>query len=459
MRTLFSSWPWDSRRGHDISGRVWLPRLLIVAALLLSVYSGVWTARGHLVRPLYLLGVGIGFGVLLVRPDLALFLIPIGISYPRTIPRLFGSIGIMELLLPLAGVAWVSNVVLYHRRIWMNQVLGLALLTAVPIVGSAVAGRGDQDWARVLMWLSGCGMYLLAFNLVHDRRTAERILLWAALVIVGVTCLDFLTHGWLSDIQDPSRVLSPELVYRHTAVGAGQNNYVAAVVVAVMPILVAYALLAEDRLQRRVSVVGVILGVLLGVLMLARRFWVNMAIALVPQMYVIWKMRGRRYVPVTLLLIGASVGLASLLVPTMADLSRGRFEDSVASRMELSLIQLRWAIRSPLWGYGSNRISSRFAHAMIPTALYDYGLIFTLPLFGVLGMWLRQAIRLVRETDHGRGSAFSVAHLGAAAGIVGSAISQDFLITNTVYLCLAFLIAGSLGAVLSVQERDAVSEG
>ena len=465
MRTLFRSMPWNSRRGQDSLTRVWLPRLLIVTAILLTVRSSAWLVRGTLTNPLYLLMGSVGFGVLLVRPGLAMFLIPIAVIYPRTIPRLFGSIGILEVLLPLMGVAWVGNLALHRRQIRTNEVLGLALLTAVPIVASVVSGRGDQDWARAQTWLAGCGTYLLALNLVHNRPTAEKMLLWAALAIVGTIGLDFLGGGGASALQDPSSDLFHD-GYRHTALGIGQNNSVAGLLGVVMPILVAYALLAPDRRQRGVGVIGVFLGVLVGMLLLSRTFWAIAGIGLVAQVYAIWRTRGGRRVLVTLLLIGASVWLISLLVPNMAELSRrqlegtfsigGRVEGAVGTRMELSVIQLREAARSLLWGHGSSLATSRFAHATIPTALYDYGLMFTLPLLGVLGLWLRQAIRLVRDTNHEDDSAFSVAHLGSVVGIVGIMFLNDFLITNISYLCLAFLIAGSLGATMSDQEQEPV---
>ena len=437
MRALFRSLPWNSHRGRETSARTWLRRLLIVVALLLAVFSGDWIAREEFVMPLYFLAGGIGLAVFLVQPPLMLFFTPIALFYPRTIPRLLGQIGIMEGFLPLAGVVWVASVVSRRRQIRTNEVLGLALLAAMPIVGSGVTGRGDQDWVRALTWLSGCGMYLLALNLVHNRRTAEKMLFWIALAIVGVTCLDFLTHGWL-----PTRQEATLGDYRHTASGVGQNNFVAAVLAVVMPILVAYALLAGDYRQRQVGVIGVILGMLLGMVLLSRTFWVSTGIGLVAQVYIIWKTRGRRYVLATLLLIGGSVWLASLLTPNTLALTGEWFGAGIVSRVELSRIQLGWTARSLslLWGHGSNLVTSRFAHAVIPTALYDYGLMFTLPLFGVLGLWLRQAIRLVRETDREDDSALSVAHLGVVASVAGTIFFNDFLITSANQgLCTLFV--------------------
>ena len=483
MRALFRSLPWNSRRGRDTSGRTWLRRLLIVAVPLLAVFGGVQTAREELVMLLYLLLGGIGLAVFLVRPLLMLFFVPIALSYPRTIPRLFGQIGIIEVFLPLAGVIWAANVISYRRRIWINEVLGLALLAAVPIVGSGVTGRGDQDWTRAYGWLGGCLTYLLALNLAHNRRTAQKTLLWTALVTVGVACLDFLTYGWLLTSQ---AVSSETYDYRKTAFGAAtrQNNFVAALLALVMPILMAYALRAADRRQRIVGVIGVILGTVVGSLTLSLTFWAGMAFAFVALVYIHARRGGRRDILVTVLLVGASGWLVSLLIPgvaaqwpqrvegmmddwrqTSAVLRASAGEDpevwmqiGFLPRLSRSVIQLRAAARSPLWGHGSNRISSGFAHAVIPTALYDYGLMFTLPLFGVLGTWFRQAIRLVRETDHEGDSVSSLAHLGVVAGVTGMIILNDFLLTASSYLCLAFFVAGLLGAIVSNQGQETVSE-
>ena len=453
MRTLFRSMPWNSRRGRDAPGRVWLPRLLIVVVLFFACQVGVWIARGVSVMQLYLLLGSVGLAVLLVRPDLTLLLIPIAISTPSTLPRLFGMIGILEALLSLTGVAWVGNVVVHRRQIRTNEVLNLALLAAVPIVGSAVIGRGDQDWIKAYGWLGGCLTYLLALNLVHDRRTAEKILFWTALVTVGVACLDFLTHGGGLTLEATGLEL---YIYRKIAFGAGvrQNNSVAAMLALVMPILVAYTWLADGRRQRLVGVMGVILGTLVGLLLLSRTFWAGTAIGLIAQVYVLSRRRGKRNALALLLLLGALVWFVSLLNPTMADLMGRRIEEPIGTRMELSVMQIRSASRSLLWGHGSNLISSRFAHAMIPTALYDYGLIFTLPLFGMLAAWLRQAIRLVKQTDHEKGSAFTLAHLGVVVGMVGIMFFNDFLIAAAGYTCLAFLIAGLLGATVSDQEQE-----
>jgi len=453
MSTLFRSMPWNARPDWDTLGRVLVTGLLIVATLLLSVRSGVEMARGNQVTLLYLLIGGFGFVVLLARPELALFLIPIGVSLPRTMPRLFGEIGVVEALLPLAGAAWGVNLVIHRQRIRTNAVLWLALLAAPPIMVSAIAGRGNQDWARAYTWLGGCVTYLLALNLVRDRPTAERILFWPTLAVVGVFCVDFLTNGWVPFLGD----ISPWIwVYRKLAVAAGQTTFVAGLLAVLMPLLLAYALLAADRLRRLVAVIGIILATLLGVVLLARIFWVGTAFGLVAQVYVIWRknIRVAQSSLAAVILFSVSIWLASLLLPTMTDLMRWRFEEEVASRMGGSVVQMGWAFQAPLWGYGSDSGGlSGFAHAMIPMAMYEYGLLFTLPLLGALGVWLSQAIRLVRQTDSEQDYAFSLAHLGVATGVVGIMFFNDFLVKSAAYLCLAFLIAGLLGATVSDQEQ------
>ena len=482
MRTLFRSLPWNSL-GRDALGRVWWPCVLIVVTLLLGERVGALATGGGSVTQLYLLLGSIAVVVLLVWPALTLFLIPIAINIPHMVPRLFGMIGILEILLPLAGIAWAGSLISRRRGIRTNEVLNLALLAAVPIVGFGFTGRGDQDWTRAYGWLGGCLTYLLALNLAHNRRTAQKTLLWTALVTVGVACLDFLTYGWLLTSQ---AVSSETYDYRKTAFGAAtrQNNFVAALLALVMPILMAYALRAADRRQRIVGVIGVILGIVLGSLTLSLTFWAGMAITLVALVYLHTRRRRGRDILVTLLLVAASVWLVSLLVPGMAGQIPKRLEGMMNDwrqtsavlrasagedpefwmqigflpRLSRSVIQLRAAARSPLWGHGSNRISSGFAHAVIPTALYDYGLMFTLPLFGVLGTWFRQAIRLVRETDHEGDSVSSLAHLGVVAGVTGMIILNDFLLTASSYLCLAFFVAGLLGAIVSNQGQETVSE-
>ena len=470
MRALFRSLPWNSHRGRETSARTWLQRLLIVVAFLLTVFSADWIVRKRGVIPLYFLAGGIGLAIFSVRPHLILFFAPVLLVYPRTLPRLFERIGIMEVFIPLTVTAWAVNVISHRRQIRTNGVLKLALLAAVPVVGSAAMGRGELDVARMSTWLSGCGIYLLALNVGQDRRTAEKMLLWIALVIVGVVALDFLLHGWLPILRD---IASSEALlavtygdYRKTASGIGQNNFTAGLLAIVTPIPMAYALLAPGRRQRRVCVVVIFLSTLLGVLMLSRTFWVGTGIGLVAQAYAIWKKKRGRYVLVALLLAVVSVGVILLLLPTMSDLMverlartfglRGGYEGAADPRLERSITQLRWAARSPLWGHGAGALSGR-AHSLIPIALYDYGLAFTLPLLGVLGLWLRQAIRLVKESDQEQDLAFSLAHLGVVVGMVAVMLFSDWLITNVGYNYLAFLIAGLLGATVSGQEYETVS--
>jgi len=437
-------------------------------------------AEEQMTMPLFFLLGSAAFFILLSRPELTLYLIPIAISIPRTIPRLFGTIGILEALLPLAAAAWAARTLFYRRRVRLNKVLFLALLAAVPLIVSGLLGRGDQDWARAYTWLGGCLTYLLALNLAKDRRLADKMLFLIAIVTVGIMLLDYLTHAVLPASFE---TLSAEIrIYRKTALSIGEGNLGAAMLTIVTPVLFAYALLGNYRI-RLFSVAGLIGVAILGLLLLSRTFWFGTAIGIGAQLYILIK-KGRLKSNVAGLAIAVAVGFIALsLFPQTGRLTKERVVDETIkdirmtrsifkntgdipfeyrinqrmySRTERSIVQLRASLESPFMGHGSNMIVSRFAHAMIPTAMYDYGLIFTLPLLSLLWMWLRQAFRLTTEIDSkGKINPSSLAHLGIVASIVGGIFVSDYLITTTQYLCLAFFIAGLLGgSIASAREKQ-----
>ena len=131
----------------------------------------------------------------------------------------------------------------------------------------------------------------------------------------------------------------------------------------------------------------------------------------------------------------------------------GRFEENSYSRLELGLEQLRLAARSHIWGYGDSTPELlRYGHSALPAALYGYGLIFTLPFLGVLGVWLRQAVGLNKTTADAGDRVPGLAHFGVVIGVIGISVFNDFLVSSTGYLCMAFLFAGLLGATLSSQD-------
>ena len=457
MKNLTAHSRWDLGPGTPLASRGWFVSLLVMAALFAAVRIGKQFASGALAGPIFL-SFGIAIAVALLRqPHLALWLIPIALGIPRSAPRLFGVIGVLEALLPIVAFVWMIHVTVHPQRVRMDRQFRLLLLAALPMVLSWLTGRGDSDFTQLYTWLAGSATYLLALNLATSRRLAERALLWTAIVMVALLFLDYQTTATIPSIED---LYISAYVYRQSLATVGAATFVAALLAVMMPILLSYAFLARRKGLQIVCACGAALGLLLGFYNLSRIFFVGTAAGLLPQLYVLWRRKGIRYVVLAVACI--TIGLVAIvyLVPAFADLMLNEFITSpqrIGNRMALSVTQLQEAFRSLLWGYGSNRATSRAAHSMIPTAMYDYGLFFTLPLLGFLSLWLIRAVRLVREVLYRsqRENPLAFAHLGIVVAVLVSMIYSDFLITTATYTCLSLFIAGLLGAAVADRGQEA----
>jgi len=229
------------------------------------------------------------------------------------------------------------------------------------------------------------------------------------------------------------------------------------------------------------------LGVMvpLGVLLLSRSFWYGAFMGILSQVVVLSRRKRQKQI------VGAALGTAAVFLvlsaafPDMTSLTGFRvFENTIdevkraidvpvdyrsefqqyldaktgLSRPHLSLIQLRASLEAPFWGHGAWEEQSRFAHATIPTAMYDYGLFFTIPLLTLCYLWLKEVIHAVSRVDGGRhelGDAFDLVHLGVAVTTVTAMLFNDFFITTGQYMCLALFIAGLHGSISLDEAKQA----
>lgn len=431
-----------------------------------------------------LLGAGLSFLLFLRKPTTLLFLIPIGIFMPRYVPRLFGVIGLLEGLLPLGLGLVFARSALGKDSIRINRVLVVALTAALPVVLSAVFERGNLDLSNAYLWLGGCLTYFLGLNLPRTRTEARKILFFSACIGLALLWFDYLTHAQLSQLSSmgSGTYTRDVTLYRKCVGSIGEGNLMGAMLAVIAPVITAPIVSREPRNQRWwIFALGT---VILGTLLLSRSFWYGAFIGVFAQMLVVFRSKGKRAIIMVVSGMACIYVLLSLSMPGLVSITQYRlFESTIneikramevpmgynagfqsyldakigVTRPELSIVQLRASMEAPLWGHGAREDESRFAHAAIPTAMYAYGLFFTIPLLTLCYVWLRDTIREAWKADNsGKGSAanpLALAHLGVAVTTVGSIFFNDFFITTGQYICLALFIAGLLGSTMLLNEK------
>jgi hypothetical protein len=413
---------------------------------------------------LALLGVAALTAIVFFRPEWGIWLIPVTVAAPRTLPRLFGRLGAMELALGfLLGIVILRSLLL-RKRIEVDSFLGVLLLAATPAALSLLAGRGQYDGTRLYNWLGSCLVYFAVINLMRPNKSAYYVLLGFPLIVMGLILADFLLF---------SGVPLPETDYEwHTyrslastiggGIGAGlqgQANFVVSLATAVFPIPIAYGLFAKRQPVRLLCVALIIANLSLAVLVQTRAFVFSAAMALVAMLIPAWRRLGIRFIWVVVIILLVGILAVWYLLPggwvrlvervTATGVSEGRIE------IWQTLLEGGW--RSPIFGQGAIgdeatllRFGTRSGHGLFPQIFFEYGIVFVLPVVGLLAAWLRRSLRLLRISPVTvEDQSIALAHWGIVIGLLANALLNDHLVLTASYSALAF----SLAALVAAQGR------
>ena len=445
-----------AERRQGLATEAWLRAILIVLALALSILSGRMVTTSSMSPLLIVAAIAVPLAVVL-RPHLVLWLVPVGVAIPRTVPRLFGQLGPLELTLALGVMALLMYRSVYHQRFYMDWFFKLMLLTALPIGLSWLAGRGELDDVRLYIWSGSCLAYLLAINLATGKRDPYQVLGATAMIVVGLLIVDV----WLKGAVRPSSVEvagAAWKTYRHTATTVGQSQFASVLMAMVLPVLLAYGLTVKNRPVRGVSLLLFVGGTTLAISLLTRAFVVSLIVSALAMSYVLVRKQGTRSGKVALgmvLLVLFPAIIMQIQAPVINSLLIGQFVQIYEEnpRVEIWLGLLKRAVASPLWGYGATNPLLRFGihggHGLFPQMLFEYGLSLVVPLIMLLAKWFTSSWQLVRRDDLDNCQlAFALASWGIVTAVLIGAILNDYLYTHGAYPILAFFTAGLLTAQL-----------
>lgn len=412
--------------------------------------------------------------LIFLRPEWGIWLIPITVAAPRTLPRLFGRFGAMELALGFLLGMVILRSLLLRKRIEVDSFLGVMLLAALPVGLSLLAGRGQEDGTRLYNWLGTCLAYFVVLNLVRRNKSAYHVLLGFPVIVMGLILADFLL---LSGVPLPQSDYEWH-AYRSLAstiaggIGAGlqgQANFVVSLATIVFPIPIAYGFLTRKRSVRLFCLALVIANLSLAVLVQTRAFVFSAAMALLAMLIPAWKRLGLKFLwaAVILLLLGTlSVwyllpgGWARLVERlTATGVSEGRIE------IWQKLLEGGW--KSPIFGQGAIgdeatilRFGTRSGHGLFPEIFFEYGIVFVLPVVGLLVAWLWRGFRLLRISPPTvEDQSIALAHWGIVIGLLANAILNDHLVLTASYSALAFSLAGLLVVQLRRVRSGASTQG
>jgi hypothetical protein len=414
---------------------------------------------------LFLIVTAIAALAAMTRPRLVLWLLPVAIAIPRTVPRLMGTLGPLELALALGAAVLLMHLAIHRERVHTDPPLTLMLLATLPIGLSWLAGRGEGDSGRLYIWVGSCVAYLLALNLADDRRAPYRLLGTSAVIVVGFLIADVLLKG----LDRPAAALwqrsAAWKTYRQQATTVGMGSFAMTMMTIVLPVPLAYGVLAQRRSARWAYLITFLAGSALALSFLTRAVVVNLAVSVLAMAYVLSVKRGASAGKVVLSIAAVSIlslAIVQAQIPGIIDVYATRFAIPLSQDPRVSIWRglLEKASASPLWGYGAVSSMERFGihggHGLFPQVLFEYGLSFALPLGVVLALWVRNSWRLVQRTDpESRQFAFAVASWGVVAGILSNAVANVYLYGHGAYSTLAFFSAGLLAAQLRVLDAKA----
>ncbi len=450
-----------TERGFDLAAGTGLRTILIILALALSLQSGrmATTVRGSMLLVVSVAVVSIAL-VILMKPRLVLWLLPAGVTIPRTAPRLFGRFGLLELVLALGAMALLMHLVIHRKRIYTDWFFKVMLLAALPIGSSWLLGRGEGDGALLYIWLGACLAYLLAINLVTGKREPYRVLDVAAIIVVGLLVADV----WLKGTQKPWETDVPWVVYRQAGTTVGMGNFAMTLMAMVLPVLLAYGIVVKNRVVRWMNIIVFLVGTTVAISFLTRIVIISLIVSVLAMSYMLRRRKGaegRKIARRTALMAVLPLAIVQLWAGEIIDAFADRFARIYYAgdpRFEIWRGQFEIFAASPLWGYGSINTWERFgvhgSHGLYLRALYEYGLVFMIPLAVLLVKWFANSWRLVQRDglDNCR-FAFALANWGVVTGVLITTIPVPYIYAHGAYATLAFFTAGLLATQLRMLDE------
>ena len=251
----------------------------------------------------------------------------------------------------------------------------------------------------------------------------------------------------------------------------GEANIVASMLVPLSGSMIAFIVLPDKFYFKLVSYIFFFLCLILGLFTFSRTFWLGTFFIILALLYLYKRRININFVGKYLLLIILTYLILNISLPQYVsiiqerilgssnhiEMSKNEFKNNVYnnnfedvldyadsfSRIGLSLVQLEASFNSIFFGHGSNEKTSRWAHSMIPTAMYDYGLAFTIPLLTFFFSWILGAYRQSRyELSMNNLSPISLGQYLLALSTLGILLFNDFFITDIRFSCLIFSLAG-----------------
>lgn len=398
-----------------------------------------------------------------MRLEWGIWLIPIAICVPRTLPRPIGEIGYLEITLAFLFFVLVIRSLLGGIALRVDWFLKIMLVISLPMVLSALTGRGAEDWSRVYNWLGTCLTYFLIYNLISNSRAPYRFLLGFAVIVVVMIAADFLVFSGV-----PLPTTSDEwLRYRSVAstiagVGGrmtGQANFVASMAFLFIPVPVTYLIFGQKLVIRWLCILSALTISALAILVMTRAFVLCTVVALAA-VFVAIPLRRRVWFAVSIvfaLLVG-SVFLMQFAPYPMVHLVERIVGTAMEGdvRVEIWLASLIAGLESPIWGHGAigyeamKRMLGTFGgHGLLPLVFFEYGLAGILPLIVLLASWPMRSLRLLRVAGLSvEQRTVAVAIWGVVWGLLANAVINVHLVLVGPYACLAFSVAALLAAQL-----------
>jgi O-antigen ligase len=380
-RKLLCSWRWFLGSAVSVDERLWIPLLVGAVVLLYAVI-------GELPSLIALALVG---ALVVLRPELALPLIALGLPFYQLGKPLLGKVFSMtEILSVLAGLGWLVHWLsrgAFHRVRLKEGVKELSLLdwgvaALVLVAGASVLwAEQTRPAARELrtVVLEAALFYALLRVLVRDMREAWRVV--DAFIIGGVLIALVGVYQWVSG----ENLIAAEGVSRVRGFYGSPNN-LALYLGRALPLAVAAAVWGvRGRWRWAYAVAGV--AMLAGVLLTySRGAWLlGIPVALL----FLAAMRGRRAVAITAVVLVVALALVALSVggarvASLLDAGEG----TSFLRLQLWKSSTAMVRDHPILGVGLDNFLYQYrTRYVLPTAWEEFNL--SHPHNIVLDFWLR----------------------------------------------------------------------
>jgi hypothetical protein len=411
------------------------------------------------------------FFIVFKVPEIGVALIPVCVILPGMLPRLFESIGYMELLLAFLSIVLIGRVVIYQKMmIYVDRFLVIMIVIAGILFLSAVLGSGIEAGVRFYIWMGCCVTYFLVANLVRTNRWVYYLLFFSLVVVVGMILVDFL---YVSGVPLPETDTQWHMYRSYAASMAdqgnpasGQSNFVVSMATMLFPVCVAYAAIVRS-VQMRILCLGVFVGILtLVFLVQTRAFILCGSVSILAMSIKFWNRRAIRVAVTVAFMFIVGLTIINHVIPE----GRMRFIDRFMvattkgdSRIDIWVSLLKGGMDSPVFGNGAlnkGQVLLKYrtvgGHGLFPQIFFENGILLLIPLCLLLLRWVQRAWNILQYSAVDfHESAAALASWGILAGLLANCIINVHLMQTASYGMLAFSLAG----LLAVQEKILIRRG